>query len=115
MYHHYSAECKALIWAVDSADTERMEESRDEMMLVISTIRQNSHVDPLPLLIFANKQDLPMAMRAEEVIQRLRLEELNDSNTNSDRVIWHVQPSCATEGDGLEEGLEFLRKYFVGE
>ena len=55
----------------------------------------------MPLLVFANKQDLPGALSAAEVTERLGLEELRDRP-------WHVQACCATTGDGLQEGLDWL-------
>jgi len=56
----------------------------------------------VPLLIFANKQDLPNAMTVEEITDNLR------SNLDSIKQDWHIQPSCAITGDGLYEGLEWL-------
>jgi ADP-ribosylation factor protein 1 len=52
------------------------------------------------ILIFANKQDLPNAMSVAEMVARLRLETL--------RVPWYIQASCATSGDGLYEGLDWI-------
>ncbi|KAL1265133.1 hypothetical protein QQF64_003160 [Cirrhinus molitorella] len=48
------------------------------------------------ILIFANKQDLPDAMKPHEIQEKLGLTRIRDRN-------WYVQPSCATTGDGLAE------------
>merc|ERR1712194_477625 len=53
-------------------------------------------------LVFANKQDLPQAMSAEDVTRRLALENLPPERK------WFVQPACAPSGDGLYEGLDWL-------
>ena len=53
------------------------------------------------LLIYANKNDLPHALSMEEVAKELRLEKLGDRK-------YHVQPTCATNGKGLWEGLTWL-------
>ena len=53
------------------------------------------------LLVYANKQDLPNAIRPQELGNRLRL------NTITNRA-WQVQGTCATTGDGLYEGLDWL-------
>jgi len=53
------------------------------------------------LLVFANKQDLPEAMKPHEIQEKLGLTRLRDRN-------WYVQPACATTGDGLYEGLTWL-------
>ncbi|XDV41065.1 hypothetical protein PO909_010003 [Leuciscus waleckii] len=53
------------------------------------------------ILIFANKQDLPDAMKPHEIQEKLGLTRIRDRN-------WYVQPSCASTGDGLYEGLTWL-------
>ncbi|EDW26315.1 GL24385 [Drosophila persimilis] len=84
-----------IIFVVDSNDRERIEEARDELrrMMVEDELRV--------LLIFANKEDLPNAMSAAEVADKLGLHSLTNRNC-------HVQSTCATNGDGLYEGLEWL-------
>ncbi len=57
---------------------------------------KNSH-----LLIFANKQDLPGALNAAVLTEQLDLRSLKGRN-------WHVMPCCASAGDGLFEGLDWL-------
>ncbi len=53
------------------------------------------------LLVFANKQDLPNAMSVAEVTDRLHLHQLRNRR-------WFIQGACATSGDGLYEGLDWL-------
>lgn len=53
------------------------------------------------LLVFANKQDLPNALSASEVSERLGLYQLRARK-------WYVQTCCATTGAGLYEGLDWL-------
>lgn len=53
------------------------------------------------LLVFANKQDLANAMTVEEVTEKLGLNSLRNRQ-------WFIQGCCATQGDGLYEGLDFL-------
>ena len=52
------------------------------------------------LMVYANKQDLPNALTAEEIARELDLHSLNDRN-------WHVQPCCAINGDGLWKGMDW--------
>lgn len=54
------------------------------------------------LLVFANKQDLPHALRASEVAEKLGLKDLSGKRQ------WYIQGCCATTGDGLYDGLEWL-------
>ena len=67
--------------------------------LRISTLNQD--LSGVPILILANKQDLPTALLVSEVIEILKLEEIKDRD-------WYIQSSCATTGDGLYEGLDWL-------
>jgi signal recognition particle receptor subunit beta len=53
------------------------------------------------LLVFANKQDLPNAMNATEITEQLGLQNMRQRD-------WFMQSTCATNGDGLFEGLEWL-------
>lgn len=45
-------------------------------------------------------QDLPNAMNAAEVTDKLGLHSLRNRN-------WYIQATCATSGDGLYEGTHF--------
>ena len=53
------------------------------------------------LLVFANKQDMPDAMGAAEVSDKLNLHSLTSRQ-------WYTQACCATSGDGLYEGVDWL-------
>jgi hypothetical protein len=44
---------------------------------------------------------LILAMKPHEIQEKLGLTRIRDRN-------WYVQPSCATSGDGLYEGLTWL-------
>ena len=85
------------------------------------------------LLVFANKQDLPNAMNAAEITDKLGLHSLRQRHWYSDAFllcqpafihivhsdIWilmlvffhpcrYIQSTCATSGEGLYEGLDWL-------
>lgn len=57
------------------------------------------------LLVFANKQDLPKALPAAAMAEQLGLSSL--------RRTWHIQATCATTGEGLAEGLDWLASALV--
>lgn len=67
-----------------------------------------------PLLVFANKQDLPGAMSEEEIAKGLGLiaenEEKGETATQTTSRPWKIQVTCALEGRGLWEGLDWLVK-----
>ena len=52
--------------------------------------------------MLANKQDLPQAAGVAEIAKSLRLADVAAGRP------WYVQPTCATSGDGIEEGLGWL-------
>ncbi|VVC90918.1 unnamed protein product [Leptidea sinapis] len=89
----------------DSVDVERMEEAKMEL---IRTAKSPDNAG-VPILVLANKQDLPGAKEPRELEKLLGLHELVSSPHGSrDSHAWHVQPACAITGEGLHEGLEAL-------
>jgi signal recognition particle receptor subunit beta len=53
----------------------------------------------VPIVIIANKQDLPNAMKPSDLIQKLSMNELGAKHK------WFVQSACAVTGDGLIEAM----------
>jgi len=51
------------------------------------------------VLVFCNKQDLPMALPVAEIARMMDLPQ---------SVVSYFQGCCATTGDGLLEGLDWL-------
>ena len=91
----------AIVFVVDACDSERLLEASKELEKVRLRIEDYQNV---PILLFLNKQDLPNAIKAgTEAIDLFSL------NTYC---AFHMQPCCATKGDGLYEGFEWLTEYF---
>ncbi|OXB83024.1 UNVERIFIED_CONTAM: hypothetical protein H355_001367 [Colinus virginianus] len=88
---------QGLIFVVDSNDRERIEEAADELQKML----QEDELRDAVLLLFANKQDLPNAMAISEMTDKLGLQSLRNRT-------WYVQATCATQGTGLYEGLDWL-------
>uniref|UniRef100_A0A8R1DET3 ADP-ribosylation factor 1-like 2 n=5 Tax=Caenorhabditis TaxID=6237 RepID=A0A8R1DET3_CAEJA len=97
LWRHYFQNTQGLIFVVDSNDRERVGEAREELMRMLAEDELRDAV----LLVFANKQDLPQAMNAAEVTDKLGLHSLRNRS-------WYIQATCATSGDGLYEGLDWL-------
>ena len=57
---------------VDSNDPSRMEESRNEFQGVLTDLDS----DRIPILVLANKQDLPHAIKTNDVAQKLGLHQM---------------------------------------
>ncbi|XP_054578436.1 ADP-ribosylation factor 1-like isoform X2 [Eptesicus fuscus] len=88
-----------LIFVVDSTDHERMDEAREEMMRMMTELKD------VVLLVLANKQDLPNAMNTAEITDKLGLHSLHNRN-------WYLQATSAITGAGLYEGLDWLSNQF---
>ncbi|WFD18978.1 hypothetical protein MCAP1_001191 [Malassezia caprae] len=108
LWRHYFQNTQGIIFVVDSNDRERIPEAREELQRMLN---EDELRDAL-LLVFANKQDLPNAMNAAEITDKLGLHSLRQRQ-------WFIQATCATSGDGLYEGLEWSHAlmwgpYFIG-
>ena len=99
LWRHYFQNSDALIFVVDSNDRDRVDEVRDELQRMLA----EDELKAASLLVYANKQDLPNAMSAAELTEKLGLNSLRQRN-------WYIQSSCATTGDGLYDGLNWLSR-----
>jgi len=97
LWRHYFQNTQGLIFVVDSNDRERAQEAKEELNRMLSEDELRDAV----LLVFANKQDLPNAMNAAELTDKLALHTIKSRS-------WYIQATCATSGDGLYEGLDWL-------
>uniref|UniRef100_A0A1I8ISZ4 ADP-ribosylation factor 6 n=1 Tax=Macrostomum lignano TaxID=282301 RepID=A0A1I8ISZ4_9PLAT len=97
LWRHYYTGTHGLIFVIDSSDRDRIDEARLELHKILEDREMRGAI----VLIIANKQDLPDAMRPNEIQDRLSLSHLTDR-------VWYVQPACATSGEGLYEGLTWL-------
>lgn len=82
---HFSTDfqnTQGIIFVVDSNDRERVSEAREELQRMLN---EDELRDAL-LLVFANKQDLPNAMNAAEITDKLGLHGLRQRT-------WYIQVS----------------------
>jgi len=106
LWRHYYKDTDAVIFVVDSNDRERIdnESGMYESMPAseeLHSMLQDDELRNAVLLVLANKQDLPNAMSVNEVTERLSLNSLRNRQ-------WYIQGSCATSGDGVYQGLDWL-------
>ncbi|AWP08588.1 putative ADP-ribosylation factor 4-like isoform 2 [Scophthalmus maximus] len=97
LWRHYFQNTQGLIFVVDSNDRERVAESAEEL----SKMLLEDELKDAVLLVFANKQDLPNALSVTELSEKLGLHDLRNKT-------WHIESTCATLGNGLYEGLDWL-------
>merc|ERR1719270_3357740 len=99
LWRHYYQGTQGLIFVVDSSDRDRVEDAREELMKMLNEDEMRDSV----LLVFANKQDLPSAMPAADVTEKLGLHTIRNRQ-------WFIQSACSTTGYGLYEGLDWMAR-----
>ncbi|ORX58103.1 ADP-ribosylation factor [Hesseltinella vesiculosa] len=87
LWRHYFQNTQGVIFVVDSNDRDRISEARDELQRMLG----EEELRDAHLLVFANKQDLPNAMNAAEITDKLGLHSLRNRQ-------WYIQSACATSG-----------------
>ncbi|KAH7299762.1 hypothetical protein KP509_24G027800 [Ceratopteris richardii] len=97
LWRYYFQGTQGLIFVVDSNDRNRIPEARDELQKLLNEDDLRDAV----LLVLANKQDFPNAMSVAEMSQQLGLNSIHKRK-------WYIQSSCATTGEGIYEGLQWL-------
>merc|ERR1712072_105007 len=99
LWRHYYQNTQGLIFVVDSNDRDRIDDAKEELHRMLNEDELRDAI----VLVFANKQDLPQAMPAAEVTDKLGLQQMRNRQ-------WYIQSTCATTGDGLYEGLDWLSR-----
>ena len=99
LWKHYYQNVHGVILVIDSNDKDRIVEVNEELKKIL----EEDELKDAVILIFANKQDLPNSLCVSEIIEKLSLNSIKSRQ-------WNVQPTCATTGKGLFEGLDWLAK-----
>uniref|UniRef100_A0A8D0C1Q8 ADP-ribosylation factor 6 n=1 Tax=Salvator merianae TaxID=96440 RepID=A0A8D0C1Q8_SALMN len=79
LWRHYYTGTQGLIFVVDCADRDRIDEGRQELHRIINDREMRDAI----ILVFANKQDLPDAMKPHEIQEKLGLTRIRDRNCRS--------------------------------
>lgn len=107
LWTHYVSEIVGIVFVVDSCDTMRICIVKDELdqLLQQAGIAKNLKI---PVLFYANKQDLPKALTAAQLSELLEL-----SSACKGRQ-WTIVPSNALNGTGVDEGINWLTQHLAG-
>lgn len=97
IWEKYYEEAHAVIYVVDSACQSRFEDTKSALEKVL----RHEDLQGAPILIYANKQDLPGAVSAEELARYLDLKELNERP-------YMFQAISAYDGLGVKDGINWL-------
>ncbi|RZF34329.1 hypothetical protein LSTR_LSTR008868 [Laodelphax striatellus] len=99
LWDKYYAESHALIYIVDTSDRERIPDSKETFDKMISS----ESLTGVPLLVLANKQDIPDCMGVRDV------KPIFNKNAHLiGRRDCMVMPVSALNGDGINEGIMWL-------
>ncbi|KAK9778564.1 putative ADP-ribosylation factor [Seiridium cardinale] len=88
----------AVIWTLDSSDLDRMAEAEEELRQVV--FGPGGFGAKKPVLLLANRQDLPRALKIDAIKQRC-------AAVLGDRP-WHIVGTTITTGEGVLAGLRWL-------
>ncbi|XP_050706629.1 ADP-ribosylation factor-like protein 4C [Eriocheir sinensis] len=111
LWRAYTRGADAVLFVVDaSSGEERLEEARHELHVLVR--RQAAQSAALrrsrpPLLVLANKQDLPGARTPAAMADALGLHDLPPAQP------WGLAPACAVTGEGLPEAMDLLRRLLL--
>mmetsp|Transcript_29183 Transcript_29183/g.47120 ORF Transcript_29183/g.47120 Transcript_29183/m.47120 type:complete len:334 (+) Transcript_29183:376-1377(+) len=98
LWRPYYANTNGVIWVVDAQDKDRISETAEELHHLF----REDELRDCVFLILINKGDLPNAMNLREA------EELLNLSDERKRHKIEVRTTCATSGEGLLEGLQWL-------
>ncbi|XP_040564737.1 ADP-ribosylation factor-like protein 4C [Lepeophtheirus salmonis] len=98
LWRSYTRCTDGIIFVIDSCQVDRLEEAKLELLKICKSNKS------VPLLILANKQDLPEACSTSKLESSLGLKDLGVNTP------WHIQSTCAVTGEGLEEGMDKLHR-----
>ncbi|KAH3697984.1 ADP-ribosylation factor-related protein 1-like [Dreissena polymorpha] len=99
LWDKYYAESHAVIYVVDSSDKERIDESKDAFDKMIV----NDSLKDVPLLLLANKQDLPEVV----TVGTIKSVFYGSSDLIGQRDC-RVNGVSALKGDGINDGIEWI-------
>jgi len=97
IWEKYYDEAHAIVYVIDSASASTFEDAKSALEKVL----RHEDLQDAPLLIFANKQDLPAAVTEEELDRHLHLKEFDE------RPYMFVAGS-AYDGTGIKLGIDWL-------
>ncbi|RCV44487.1 hypothetical protein SETIT_9G377700v2 [Setaria italica] len=97
IWEKYYEEAHAIMFVIDAATASSFEDAKSALEKVI----RHEHLRGAPLLIVANKQDLPGVINDEELTKFLNFKELDDRP-------YMFQAVSAYDGRGIKSGIEWL-------
>eukprot|EP01043_Picozoa_sp_COSAG02_P042832 COSAG02_NODE_3671_length_6396_cov_6.795935_6_plen_1011_part_00 len=97
LWRHYFQITQGLIFVVDASDLARRDVERSELQQLL----RDEMLQHWPLLVLANKQDIPGARTVAQITDDLHLDSLLGRH-------WFIAPAAFATGDGIE-ALDWMR------
>ncbi|CAN1158849.1 Protein WHAT'S THIS FACTOR 9, mitochondrial [Linum perenne] len=97
IWEKYYEEAHAVVFVIDAASPSRFEDAKSALEKVL----RHDDLQGAPLLVMANKQDLPDAVKAEELGRYLDLKKLDER-------VYMFEAVSAYDGLGIKGSLEWL-------
>ena len=88
-WKNYYDNTDGMVFVVDSSDEERLNECIEELDALLA----EEGLAKVPLLVYANKQDLQFALEAEEILGKLKLMDIQNRT-------WNIQACSALTKEG---------------
>lgn len=101
LWKSYYSSTNAIIFVVDSNTFSLCNEIEKNAKYELHYLLQYKEVQNIPVLIYANKQDMPNAMDIDKVKHELNVDSITTNEC-------YIQLTSAKNGEGLYEGLEWL-------
>ncbi|XP_065883283.1 ADP-ribosylation factor-like protein 3 [Dysidea avara] len=98
-WRNYFENTDVLVYVIDSADRKRLEETGFELGELLA----DEKLTGVPVLVYANKQDLLHSASASDIAHGLNLHSIRHRD-------WHIQACSALDGSGVEDGLVWISK-----
>ncbi|XP_068458137.1 ADP-ribosylation factor-like protein 11 [Clinocottus analis] len=98
-WRYYLDDCKALVFVVDSSDPGRLPEAQK----ILRKVLNEEKLRGVPLMVLANKKDLPSSLTIREISTQLALPSLEDR-------LWEIQACSALKGLGLQQAFISISK-----
>ena len=100
LWRSYTRNTDLIFFVLDSADSERLDEAKLELQSVIKLTEKFD----VPIIVIANKQDLPSAVSLDKISTQLGINKAGRSQPLS------LKSSCGITGEGLEHVLQEVKQ-----
>jgi len=108
LWKHHLTGTDGLVYVIDSSDEKRLANSDRSAKHELDGVLSDPALEDVPLLVFANKQDVPEALKPADVEHRLRLGEMKNRRYRT--------VGCIAKSDTdtrMKEGLDWLAEQLL--